>query len=81
MKKHHRIKDLKTSIKEKESQLAKLKLHVDKSSVCSDVYNRVVLEKAIMKKELQDIENRSFMNSVKQLFPRKKTLICDYFRK
>ena len=40
------------SIKNKEIQLAKLKEHIDKSSVCSDLYNKVVLEKAILKKQL-----------------------------
>lgn len=68
------------SIKEKELQLAKLKAHVDKSSVCSELYNKVVLEKAILKKELDDLEENSFMKRVKRLIPRKKTLICDYFK-
>lgn len=81
MSKQTRVKDLKTSIKEKEHQLEKLKVHVDKSMVCSDLYNKVVLEKAILNKELKDIENDSFVFRIKQLFPHKKTLICDYFRK
>ena len=51
-------KELLLSIKEKELQLAKLKEHIDKSNVCSDLYNKVVLEKAILKKELED-SNRS----------------------
>ncbi len=67
------------SIKEKELQLSKLKAHVDKSSVCSELYNKVVLEKAILKKEMDDLEENSFMKRVKRLIPRKKTLICDYF--
>ena len=65
------------SIKEKELQLSKLKAHVDKSSVCSELYNKVVLEKAILKKEMDDLEENSFMKRVKRLIPRKKTLICD----
>ena len=36
-------KELLLSIKEKELQLAKLKPHVDKSSVCAELYNKVVL--------------------------------------
>lgn len=81
MKRKNKTKNLKDSIKEKELQLAKLKLHVDKSTVCSDLYNKVVLEKAILNKELQDLEENNFLNSVKKLVPHKKTLICDYFRK
>lgn len=80
MRKRNKTKDLKDSIKQKELQLAKLKLHVDKSDVCSDLYNKVVLEKAILNKELQDLDNDKFLIKLKKLVPRKKTLICDYFR-
>lgn len=69
------------SIREKEIQLAKLKEHMDKSSICSDLYNKVVLEKAILKKELEDMDKNRFLENVRNLLPRKKTLICDYFRK
>lgn len=80
MKKSSKDNDLKKSIREKEIQLEKLKEHVDKSSVCSDLYNKVVLEKAILNKELQDLDNNNFMSKVKKLMPRKKVLICDYFK-
>lgn len=80
MKKRDKTKDLKIAIKEKELQLAKLKLHVDKSSVCSDIYNKVVLEKAILNKELQDLQSTDLLSKIKNLLPRKKNLICDYFK-
>ena len=73
-------KELIQSIKEKEIQLAKLKEHVEKSSVCSDLYNKVVLEKSILKKELEDSQKNTFMQRIINLVPRKKTLICDYFK-
>lgn len=74
-------KELIQSIREKEIQLAKLKEHVEKSSVCSDLYNKVVLEKAILKKELENSQKNKIIESIKNLIPRKKILICDYFRK
>ena len=74
-------KELIQSIKEKELQLKKLKEHIDKSSVCSELYNKVVLEKAILKKELENLGRHSVLDAVKNLLPRKKTLICDYFKK
>ena len=74
-------KELIQSIKEKEIQLAKLKEHVDKSSVCSDLYNKVVLEKAILKKELEDLKKNKFAEKIKNLIPRRKIYICDYFKK
>lgn len=80
VKKRNKTKDLKDAIRQKELQLDKLKNHVDKSSVCSDLYNKVVLEKAIMKKELHDLDNNDFLTNIKRLLPRKKTLICDYFK-
>lgn len=68
------------SIKEKETQLAKLAEHVDKSEVCSELYNKVVIQKAILKKQLDDISRNTFAERVVRLFPRKdKKLICDYF--
>ena len=74
-------KELIQSIREKEIQLAKLKEHIEKSSVCSDLYNKVVLEKAILKKELETSQKNKIFENIKNLIPRKKTLICDYFKK
>ena len=74
-------KNIILSIKEKELQLAKLKPHVDKSSVCSELYNKVVLEKAILKKELENTSKFTIIEAIKNILPRKKALICDYFRK
>ncbi len=73
-------KELIKSIKEKEVQLSKLKEHVEKSSICSDLYNKVVLEKAILKKELEELNENKFLKNIKSILPRKKKLICDYFR-
>ncbi len=74
-------KELVLAIKEKERQLVKLKEHIEKSSVCAELYNKVVLEKAILKKELEDSQKNKFVEGIKNLLPRKKTLICDYFKK
>lgn len=81
MRKHAKAKILKNEIKEKELQLEKLKLHIDKSSICSDLYNKVVLEKAILNKDLQDLQKNNLSACFKKLIPHKKTLICDYFKK
>ena len=73
-------KKLIQAIKEKEIQLAKLAVHVDKSRICSDLYNKVVLEKAILKKELEDLDKNKFLDNVRSMFPHKKVFICDYFK-
>lgn len=79
--KKKKVKELKDSIKEKEIQLEKLKVHINKSSVCSDLYNKVVIEKAILNRELQDLNDDNLLNNIKNLMPRKKTLICDFFKR
>lgn len=74
-------KQLIASIHEKELQLAKLKQHIDKSEICSDLYNKVLLEKAILKKQLDDLKNNSIVTRIKHLVPhRGEKLICDYFK-
>ena len=40
------MKQIAISIREKELQLSKLKEHIDKSEVCSDLYNKILVEKA-----------------------------------
>ncbi len=74
-------KQLMASIHEKELQLLKLKSHIDKSEICSDLYDKVLLEKAILKKQLDDLQNNTLANRIKHLIPhRGEKLICDYFR-
>jgi len=74
-------KELIKSIKEKEIQLAKLKEHIDKSSICAELYDKVLLEKAILKKELDDSSKNIFIENIKRLIPHKKIYVCDYFKK
>lgn len=69
-----------SSIQEKELQLSKLREHIDKSEVCSDLYNKMLIEKAVLIKQLDDLQNRSLVNRIKHLLPRQKKLICDYFK-
>ena len=69
-----------SSIRKKELQLSKLREHIDKSEVCSDLYNKVLIEKAILTKQLEDLQSKSLVNRIKHLLPRQEKLICDYFR-
>lgn len=76
-----KVKDkLIRSIKEKEHQLSKLKEHIYKSEVCSDLYNKMLIEKAVLKKQLDDLQNKSLVNRIKHLIPKNEKLICDYFK-
>lgn len=71
---------LKKLIKEKELQIKKLHLHQSTSDVCGQLYNTLVLEKAILKKELAEMEKNPIIEAFKKIIPKREKLICDYFR-
>ena len=74
-------KELIKSIREKELQLAKLQKHINKSEICSDLYNKVLIEKAILKKQLDELQKNSVIERIKHLLPHnREKLICDYFK-
>ena len=69
------------SIHEKELQLSKLSKHINKSEVCSDLYDKVLLEKAILKQQLAEYKKNTVVERIKHLMPRRgEKLVCDYFR-
>lgn len=71
---------LKKQIHLKELQIKKLHLHQSSSDVCNQLYNTLILEKAILKKELENLEKNPLVEKVKKMFSRKEKLICDYFK-
>lgn len=76
MKKQEIIK----KIEETEEQIKKFKMRMKSSDLCRDLYDNVVLQKAILKKELENCDKNVFVERIKKLLPKKKTLICDYFK-
>lgn len=74
---------LEKKILEKENQIAKLKDNVDLSPVCADLYNKAVLEKAILKQQLKEITEpvlEKISNKVRKVIPFGEKRICDFFR-
>ena len=71
---------IKKRIQQKELQIKKLHLHQESSDVCNRLYNTLILEKAILKKELEDMDRNPILEAVKRILPRKEKLICDYFK-
>ena len=67
-------------IQQKELQIKKLHLHQSSSEVCNQLYNTLILEKAILKKELHDMSKNPITEAVKRVLPRREKLICDYFK-
>ena len=71
---------LKKKIQQKELQIKKLHLHQNSSDVCNQLYNTLILEKAILKKELENLEKNPIMEKIKSIMPHREKLICDYFK-
>ena len=76
----NRKQKLKKEIQLKALQIKRLHLHQSSSEVCEKLCNTLILEKAILKKELEELEKNKFIEKVKNIIPRKEKLICDYFK-
>ena len=76
MRKHQ----LKKQIHQKELQIKKMHLHQASSDVCCQLYNSLILEKAILKKELENLEKCQIFEKIKRVLTKKEKLICDYFK-
>ena len=69
--------------KEKEYQIEKLRDNVDLSPVCADLYNKAILEKAILKQELQQLTEpimSKVSDKIRSILPIGEKRICDYFK-
>ncbi len=71
---------LQKRIQQKELQIKKLHLHQSSSDVCNQLYNTLILEKAILKKELAELDKNKVVEAIKRVIPKREKLICDYFK-
>lgn len=70
---------LKKRIQQTELQIKRLNANASKSDVCEDLYNSLILQKAILKKQLEELEKNPIIEKIKKIVPRREKLICDYF--
>ena len=70
---------LKKQIHQTELQIKRLQMNYKKSDVCEDLFNSLILKKAVLKKQLENLEKNPIVEGVKRIIPRKEKLICDYF--
>ena len=70
---------LKKQIFEKELQIKKLHLHQSSSDICNQLYNSLILEKAVLKKELEELNKNPIIENIKKVFSKREKLICDYW--
>ena len=70
---------LKKQIHQTELQIKRLQAHSNNTEICEDLYNSLILKKAVLKKQLENLEKNPLIEGIKKLVPRKEKLICDYF--
>lgn len=70
---------IKKRIQQTELQIKKLSQNCTNSEVCEDLYNSLIIQKAVLKKQLDDLNKNPIIENVKKLIPHKEKLICDYF--
>lgn len=70
---------LKKQIQQIEMQIKKINLCSNGNEVCEDLYNSLLIKKAVIKKQLDELEKNPILEKIKSLIPRKEKLICDYF--
>ena len=71
---------LKKRIQHIELQIKKLNSQASSYAVCEDLYNSLILQKAVLKKQLENLDKNPILEKFKQIIPKKEKLICDYFR-
>lgn len=72
---------LRKQIQKKELQIKKLHLHQASNDICNQLYNSLILEKAILKKELEVLDKNPIIETIKKSFSSKERLICDFWDK
>ena len=70
---------IKKRIEQTELQLKKLTNQATTNEVCEDLMNSLILQKAILKKEYENLSKNKVVEFVKSKIPHKEKLICDYF--
>ena len=71
---------LQKKIKHTELQIKALSLNSSESSICEDLYNSLILQKAVLKKQLKDMDKNPLVEGIKKILPHREKLICDYFK-
>ena len=71
---------LKKRIQQKELQIKKLHLHQNSSEICNQLYNTLIMEKAILNKELKELEKNPVVEAIKRAVSKREKSICYYFK-
>ena len=65
---------------QKKQQLEKLKPYIGVSKMSNDFYNKILIEKAVLKKHLGILNKSKWTKFFENLFKPRRKMICDYFK-
>ena len=75
------IEDIKDSINMCKMRLKTIQPHLAPEKIAlNESFNKLLIEKAILRDKLMHKSQSLFSNLMKKVTPRKKELICDYFK-
>ena len=75
-----RVLKIKQSILKLNTQISGFKDKLDDSEINNVKFNRLLISKAILKKELDDCSSSFIQKFFKKFTPKTEKLICDYFK-
>lgn len=76
-----KAQQLRKIILKNNTEISQLKKQLEYSETANIKYNKALINKAVCKKELEEMRQSFFSKFFKKFIPHKnKKLICDYFR-
>ena len=70
---------IKKKIQHIELQIKRLSQNTVSNEVSENLCNTLILQKAILKKDLENLNKNFIVENLKKVIPHKEKLICDYF--
>lgn len=61
------------------AQINSMRKNADNSEESAEIYNKLVLKKAILLKQTEKDDTNSFFNRLRRRVMKRQKLICDYF--
>lgn len=70
---------LKKRIEQIELQIKKLLQCSSNNEISENLHNSLILQKAVLKKDLENLGKNPIVEKLKKVLPHREKLICDYF--
>ncbi len=77
--KQNEIDNIKHSMVFCQMRLKNLKPHIESSTSLNEIYNKVLIEKAVLREKLKQENTSVFEKLLNKFFRKKNKKICDYF--